>query len=69
MFYRQRGEIPCPLNFVMKASDLLCQGYIRCWCCAIDTQPQEDEAKDILVAFEFRDVFLMSYWDYPAKRN
>jgi len=28
MFYGQREEKPYPLNFVMKPSELLCQGYI-----------------------------------------
>ena len=69
MFYVQREEIPCSLNSVMKASDLLCQGYIGYWCCAIDTQPQEEEAEDIPVVYEFRYVFLKSYWDYRAKRD
>jgi len=39
MFYVQREEIPCALNSVMKASELLRQGYIGYWCYAIDTQP------------------------------
>ena len=60
MFYRQREEIPCPLNSVIKANELLCQGYIGYWCHAIDTQPQE-ETEDIPVVCEFRDVFLKSY--------
>jgi len=28
MFYRQREEILSPLNSIMKASKLLCQGYM-----------------------------------------
>ena len=69
MFYRQREEMPCALNSVMKTSDLLCQGYIKYWCCVVDTQPQEEEAEDIPIVCEFRDVFLKSHWDCPAKRN
>ena len=45
----------------MKASELLSQGYIGYWCCAINTQPQEEEAKDIPVVCEFRHVFLKGY--------
>jgi len=49
MFYGQREEIPCRLNSVMKANELLHEGYIGYWCYNIDTQPQEEEAKDIHV--------------------
>jgi len=69
MFYGQREEIPCPLNSVMKASVLLYQGYIRYWCYAINTQSWEEEAEDIHVVCEFRDVFLKSCWECPVKRN
>ena len=69
MFYGQRKEIPCPLNSVMKASELLYQGYIKYWYYAIDTQPQEEEVEDILVVCEFRVIFLKSYQDYPVKEN
>ena len=65
----QRMEIPYPLNSVIKASELLCQGYTGCWCYAIDTQQQEEGAEDIPVVCEFTDVFLKSHYDYPAKRN
>jgi len=69
IFYGQREEIPYPLNYVMKASELLYQEYIGYWCYAIDTQPQEEEAEDIPVVRKFRDVFLKSYWGCSAKRN
>ena len=69
MFYMQREEIPCPLNSIMKASELLCQGYIRYWCYAIDTQPQEEGIEFIPIVCEFRDVFPKSHWDCHAKRN
>ena len=49
MFYGQREEKPCPLNFVMKASELLYQGYIGHWCYAIDTQSKEEKVEDIPV--------------------
>jgi len=29
MFYGHREEKTCPLNSIMKASELLCQRYIR----------------------------------------
>lgn len=58
MFYGQRKETPCPLNYVLKASELLCQGHIGYWYYAIDNQPQEEGAEDIPVLCEFRDVFL-----------
>ena len=60
MFYGQRKEIPYPLNFIMKASELLYQGYIECWCYATNTQPQGEGAKDIPIVCEFRYVFLKS---------
>ena len=63
----QREEIPCPLNSVMKTSELFCQGYIGYWCYPINTQTQEKEAEDIPVICEFRDVFLKSYWDQCYK--
>ena len=69
MFYGQREEIPSPFNSAMKASQLLCQGYTGYWYYAIETQPQEEEAEDILVICEFRVIFLKSYWDCPTKRN
>ena len=69
IFYVKREEIPCPLNSGMKASALLGQGYIRCWCYAFDTQPKEEKAEDSHVVCEFRDVFLKSYREYPAKRS
>jgi len=69
MFYGQRKEIPCPLNSVMKASELLYQGYIKYWYYAIDTQPQEDGVEDIPIVCECRDVFLKSHWYYLVKRN
>ena len=56
MFYGQREKIPCPLNSVMKASELLYQRYIGYWYYAIDTQPQEEEVEDTPVVFEFRVV-------------
>ena len=68
MSYEQREEIPYPLNSIMKASELLRQGYIGYWCYAINTQPQEEEAEDISMVCEFRYVFLKSHWDCPAKR-
>ena len=42
---------PCPLNSVMKASKLLCQGYIEYWSYGVDTQPKEEKAKDIPVVW------------------
>ena len=57
MFYGAGEEIPCPLNSVMKASDLLCQGYIGYWCCPIDTQIKEEKAEDSPIVCEFRDIF------------
>ena len=69
MCYGQREEKPCPLNSVMKVSELLCKGYIGYWCYAIETQPQEEEVEDIPVVCEVRDVFLKGYWDCPAMRH
>ena len=69
MIYGQREEKHYPLNSVMKASELLCQGYIGYWCYAINTQQKEEKAKDINVVCEFREVFLKTYWDCLAKRN
>ena len=47
MFYSQREEKSCPLDSVMKPSELLCQGYIVHWCSAINIQPKEEKVKDI----------------------
>jgi len=68
MFYGPREEKPCPLNSTIKASELLCQGYIWYWCYAIDTQPKEEKAEDISAACEFRDIFL-KLLGLPVNRN
>ena len=69
MFYGQREEKPCPLNSVMKPSELFCEGYIVHWCYAINIQPKEEKAEDIPIVCEFREVFRKSYRDCSAKRN
>jgi len=57
-FYGQREEKSHLLISAMKASKLLCQGYMGYWCYAIDTQAKEEKAKNIPVVCEFEDVFL-----------
>ena len=69
MFYSQREEKPCPLNSVMKPSELLRQGYIVHWCYAINNQPKEEQAEDIPIVCEFKDVLLKSYRVFPPKRK
>jgi len=56
-FYGQREAKSCSLIFTIKASKLLCQGCIRYWCYAVDTKTKEEEAENILVVCEFKDVF------------
>jgi len=69
MFYVQREEKPCPLNSIMKSSELLYQRHIVHWCYAINIQLREEKAEDIPIVCEFREVFRKSYRDRSAKRN
>ena len=45
MFHGQRKEKSCPLNFVVKTNELLCQEYIMYWCYASNIQPKEEKSK------------------------
>jgi len=58
LFYGQREEESCSLISVMKASKLLCRGYIGFWCYAINTQLKEEKAGNIPIVCEFEDIFL-----------
>jgi len=43
-----KEEKPCPLISVMKGSKLLCQWYIRYWCCAWIFRKKKKEQKIFL---------------------
>jgi len=75
---KQRREIcfmvkerkkPCPLNSLMKTSELSCQGYILYWGYASNIQLKEEKANNIPIVSGFRDVFLKNYEECSAKRH
>ena len=68
MFYGQRDEKPCPLNFFMKTSELLRPGYILYQCYASNIRPKKEKVKDIRIVSGFRDVFLKNYQECSATR-
>ena len=53
----------------MKARKLLCQGCIRYWSYAIDTQLKGEKAGNILIICEFEDVFLKELPGLPPQRK
>jgi len=61
MFHGHREEKPYPLNSVMEVSELLYQGYVVCWCYAMNIHPKEEKAEDIPIVCKFIDVFLKNY--------
>ena len=66
--WAKAGKI-CPLNFVTKTSELLCQGYVVYWCYATNIQPKKEKVDDIPIVCEFRDVFHKSYQDRPINKK
>jgi len=68
-FYRQREEESYPLISPIKASKLLCQGCIGYLCYAIDSQIKEENAENIPVVYEFKDVFFEELPGLPPQRE
>jgi len=56
-FYGQREEKSYLLIYAMKTSKRWCQGCVRYWCYAIDTQAKEEIAENIPIVCEIEDVF------------
>ena len=64
----EKGKI-LSLISAKKVSKLLCQGRIRCWCYAIDTQTKEEKGENIPLVCEFEDVFLEELPRLPPQRE
>ena len=68
-FYRQRVEKPFSIISSMKVSKLLCQGCEGYWCYTMDIQQKEGTTDNVLLVYEFKDVFPEELLGLPPEKE